>query len=710
MDIVDTSTELLDVLDEQAFASLDQAEAQRLIAQLRDVIRRHDHRYYVLDDPVITDPEYDALYAQLERLEDTFPGLVTPDSPTQRVGGEPIDAFRKVEHPEQLLSLGNAFDADELREWYARCQRGLATAFGDDVEPALTAELKIDGLAVALTYENGRLVRAATRGNGRVGEDITHNIRTIHRIPLQIPVGTDNGRTPPERIEVRGEVFMRKSEFAALNEGLIAQDETPFANPRNAAAGSLRQLDPSITAQRPLSFFAYGTGPVTNGDLPDYQHDVLGWLEQFGLPVNPHAERFDNIEHVVEFCEEWTARRDALNYEIDGVVVKIDRFDQQDELGMTAKEPRWAVAYKFPAREATTTLNEIIVNVGRTGVIKPEAVLEPVHIGGVTVSQATLHNEDYIQDRDIRVGDRVVVKRAGDVIPQVVRPITEARTGDEVPWTFPDTCPACGSEIVRLEGEADYYCLATDCPAQFIRLVEHFVSRDAMDIEGLGEKVAVQLVNAGLVASLADLYRIEVEDLLDLERFAEKSAHNLVDAIAASAHRPLSRVLYALGIRHVGQTVAELIVAHFASLDAIATATVDDLEAIDGIGAVIAESVVDWFQRAHNRQLIHNLKREGVNTKRLPEEAPPDEPGSAPAAGKTFVLTGSLPTLTRSDAASLIKQAGGRVTSSVSGNTDYLVVGANPGSKYDEASERGIPMLDEEELQAFLQGEPGDST
>ncbi|NBB74436.1 MAG: NAD-dependent DNA ligase LigA, partial [Bacteroidetes bacterium] len=332
MDIVDTSTELLDVLDEQAFASLDQAEAQRLIAQLRDVIRRHDHQYYVLDDPVITDPEYDALYAQLERLEDAFPDLVTPDSPTQRVGGEPIDAFRKVEHPERLLSLGNAFDADELREWYARCQRGLATAFGDDVEPALTAELKIDGLAVALTYENGRLIRAATRGNGRVGEDITHNIRTIHRIPLQIPVGTDNGRTPPERIEVRGEVFMRKSEFAALNEGLIAQDETPFANPRNAAAGSLRQLDPSITAQRPLSFFAYGTGPVTNGDLPDYQHDVLGWLEQFGLPVNPHAERFDDIEHVVEFCEKWTARRDALNYEIDGVVVKIDRFDQQDEL------------------------------------------------------------------------------------------------------------------------------------------------------------------------------------------------------------------------------------------------------------------------------------------------------------------------------------------------------------------------------------------
>ena len=513
MDLVDASTELLDALDERNLESMSREEARRLIERLREVIRHHDHRYYVLDAPVITDAEYDALYAQLEQFEAAFPELVTPDSPTQRVGGEPIDAFERVEHPEQLLSLGNAFDADALREWYARCQRGLASAFGEEMAPALTAELKIDGLAVALTYETGRLVRGATRGNGRVGEDITHNIRTIRRIPLQIPVGADNGRTPPDRIEVRGEVFMRKSEFEALNEGLVEQGETPFANPRNAAAGSLRQLDPSITAQRPLSFFAYGTGPVTNGDLPEYQHDVLGWLDQFGLPVNPHAERFDDIERVVAFCERWAERRDSLDYEIDGVVVKIDRFDQQDELGVTAKEPRWAIAYKFPAREAMTRLNDIIVNVGRTGVIKPEAMLEPVHIGGVTVSQATLHNEDYIQERDICIGDRVVVKRAGDVIPQVVRPVTEARTGDEETWTFPSTCPACGSEIVRLEGEADYYCLNTDCPAQFIRLVEHFVSRDAMDIEGLGEKVAVQLVEVGLVNSLADLYRLEVEDL-----------------------------------------------------------------------------------------------------------------------------------------------------------------------------------------------------
>jgi len=489
-------------------------------------------------------------------------------------------------------------------------------------------------------------------------------------------------------MEVRGEVFMRKSEFEALNQWLVDQGETPFANPRNAAAGSLRQLDPSVTAQRPLSFFTYGTGPVSE-QIPDQQHAVLDWLDQFGFPVNPHAEPFEDLEAVIEYCEYWTERRDTLDYEIDGVVVKVDRFDLQEALGVTAKEPRWAIAFKFPAREATTTLNDIIVNVGRTGVIKPEAVLEPVHIGGVTVSQATLHNEDYIQERDIRIGDTVVVKRAGDVIPQVVRPVVEARTGDEEMWTFPERCPACGSDIVRLPEEADYYCLTTDCPAQFVRLVEHFVSRNAMDIEGL-------------VRTLADLYRIEVNDLLHLEGFAQKSAENLVRAIEASKERPLSRVLYALGIRHVGQTVAELIVERFASLDALAQASAEELEAIDGVGSVIAESVVDWFRLDHNRQLVAALKQEGVNTERWPEEAPPEDEAAAPAAGMTFVLTGSLPTLTRKEATTLIKHAGGRVTSSVSGNTDYLVVGENPGSKYDEAQERGIRMLDEEELRALL--------
>jgi DNA ligase (NAD+) len=702
MDLVDASTALRNTLAERDLDAMDFDGAKPLVEQLRAIIRQHDHRYYVLDAPVITDAEYDALYTQLERLEQQFPELATADSPTQRVGGEPIDAFEKVEHPEQLLSLGNAFDADALRAWYERCQRGLAAAYGSNVSPDLTAELKIDGLAVALTYEDGHLIRGATRGNGRVGEDITHNIRTIRRIPLRIPVERSNGHTPPDRVEVRGEVFMRKSEFKALNEQLAGQGETPFANPRNAAAGSLRQLDPAVTAQRPLSFFAYGLGPVTGDAPPSVQHDMLAWLSHFGLPVNPHAERFSEIEAVVAFCEKWADRRDDLDYEIDGVVVKIDQFDQQAELGVTSKEPRWAIAYKFPAREATTTLNDIIVNVGRTGVIKPEAVLEPVHIGGVTVSQATLHNEDYIRERDIRIGDRVVVKRAGDVIPQVVRPVIEARTGDEQPWSFPDRCPACGSEIVRIDGEADYYCLTTDCPAQFIRLVEHFVSRNAMDIEGLGEKVAIQLVEEELVETLADLYRLSVHDLVGLERFAEKSAQNLVDAIEASKDRPLSRVLFALGIRHVGQTIAELIVREYASLDALEGASVDDLESIGGIGTVIAESVVDWFKLPHNLDLIQNLKSEGVNTERKAFEAPDGEATDAPVAGRTFVLTGSLPTLTRSEAKRLIQKAGGRVTSSVSGNTDYLVVGENPGSKYDEASERGISMLDEDDLRTLV--------
>lgn len=700
MNLVQASNELKLVLSNQEIAALSDDRAREMVERLREVLRAHNHRYYVKDDPVIPDDEYDALMRALQAIEAEFPHLATADSPTQRVGGAPIDAFDKVEHPEPLLSLGNAFNAEDLRAWYERCQRGLEETFGA-VEPRMVAELKIDGLAVALTYEQGRLAVAATRGNGRVGEDITHNIRTVHRIPLRIPASPTSEARPPDRMEVRGEVFMRKSEFEALNSRLVANGEDPFANPRNAAAGSLRQLDPRVTARRPLSFFAYGTGPTTN-DMPAEQHARLRRLEALGLPINPHAEWFASIDEVVDFCAQWTDRRDDLDYEIDGVVVKLDRADHRQALGATATEPRWAIAYKFPAREATTTLNDIIVNVGRTGVIKPEAVLEPVHIGGVTVSQATLHNEDYIVERDIRIGDTVVVKRAGDVIPQVVRPVPEARTGDEEAWSFPEACPACGSAIVRLPDEADYYCLASDCPAQFIRQVEHFVGRSAMDIEGLGERLAVQLVEAGLLHDVADLYRLTVDDLMPLEGFAEKSAQNLVDAIAASKKRPLSRLLHALGLRHVGLTTAELIVRHYASLEELAAASVEELVAIDGIGEVIAESVVDWFQVDHNRALVAKLSDLGVNVERLPHEAPAEEAAPTPAANKTFVLTGSLPSLTRREAKAKIKQAGGTVTSSVSGNTDYLVVGENPGSKYDAAQERGIPMLDEDALLDLL--------
>lgn len=691
MSLIDETRAVQESLEEVDLDTLSLEEAESLAERLREVVRRHDHRYYVQDDPLISDPEYDRLYRHLKELEVAFPDVRTPDSPTQRVGGEPIDAFDKHRHPQPLLSLSNAFDRTELREWYERCQRGLAERFGE-VEPAVVAELKIDGVAIALTYEEGRLEVAATRGDGTVGEDVTHNIRTVHRIPLRIPAGV-NGREPPEKIEVRGEVFMRKSEFEALNEELVAEGKQPFANPRNAAAGTLRQLDPSVVARRPLSFFAFAVGPMA-GASPSTHRELLRLLDDLGLPLEPNSERFEELDPLLDFCESWIERRDSLDYEVDGVVVKIDRHEYQEELGAIADAPRWAIAFKFPAREATTTLRDIEVNVGRTGAVNPEAVLEPVEVAGVTVSQATLHNEDYIQDRDIRIGDTVVVKRAGDVIPQVVRAVPDARSGEEEPWTFPDYCPACGTELVRLPDEADYYCQNSECPAQFKRLVEHFVQRDAMDIEGLGERLSHRLVDLGLIETLADIYRIDEEDLVPLEGFAEKSAQNLTEAIEASKDRSLSRLLFALGIKHVGKTVAETIIKHFMSIDALAETDAEALNAIDGVGPTIAESIVDWFEVDKNRRLVRELKAEGVNAERQPHEAPAESPESLPLSGLTIVLTGSLPDWSRADASDAIEQAGGTVTSSVSGNTDLLVVGANPGSKLQTAREEGTRIVD----------------
>lgn len=695
MSLIQDTRELQNGLDDIDVDNLSFDAAEKLADRLRAVVRRHDHMYYVEDDPVISDSEYDRLYRKLRVLEDTFPDVRTEDSPTQRVGGKPIDDFEKHEHPQPLLSLSNAFDGTELREWYERCQRGLADRFGE-VEPAIVAELKIDGVAIALTYEQGTLEVAATRGDGSVGEDVTHNIQTVHRIPLRIPVGSENGQSPPDRIEVRGEVFMRKSEFEALNDRLANEGKQPFANPRNATAGTLRQLDPSIVARRPMSFFAFAVGPVDNG-TPSTHTEVLDLLDSLGFPREDHTRRFDDFNGLQDFCESWAERRDSLDYEVDGVVVKIDRHDYREELGTIADAPRWAVAYKFPAREATTTLNEIIVNVGRTGAVNPEAQLEPVKVGGVTVSQATLHNEDYVRNRDIREGDTVVVKRAGDVIPQVVRAVPEARTGAEHPWEFPDACPACGTELVRLPDEADHFCPNSECPAQFRRLVEHFVQRDAMDIEGLGEKLSHRLVDIGLIETLADIYRIEKDDLTSLEGFGEKSAHNLVTAIEASTDRSLNRLLFGLGIQHVGKTVAKALVHHVRSIDELAEATVDQLNSIEGIGPTIAESIVDWFAVKKNRELVADLKSEGVNVHRQPHEAPNDEQGNLPLAGMTVVITGALPDRSRSDATDLLEQAGASLTSSVSGNTDLLIVGANPGSKLEDAREQGTSILEVEE-------------
>ena len=701
MTLVEASHEALERLGTTDFSSLAQEEASAIVEKLRELLHAHIYRYHVLDDPVITDPEYDRLFRVLQDLEKQFPELVTPDSPTHRVGGGVLERFEKVRHPVAMLSLGNAFDEEEVRAWYERCRRGLRERFGDDISPAIVAELKLDGLAVALTYDHGRLVVAATRGNGIEGENVTANVRTVPTVPLAIPAG-GSGVEPPDRIEVRGEVYIKKSAFDVLNERQASAGDKPYANPRNAAAGSLRQLDPGITASRPLTFTAYAVGPVAGTAVPRSQHELLEWLAALGFPVNEFTRRVTSIAEVVQIYERWSDERDGLDYEIDGLVLKIDDFEHQEALGFVSNAPRWAVAYKFPAREATTTLLDIVVNVGRTGAIKPEAVLDPVHIGGVTVSQATLHNEDYILDRDIRIGDTVIVKRAGDVIPQVIKSIPDARTGGETPWRMPAVCPACGNDLVRLPDEADYYCVSTECPAQFIRLVEHFASRGAMDIEGLGSKLAIVLVDRGLVKHLSDLYRLTQDDLLTLDNFGEKKAANLLAGIDASRHRPLSRLIYALGIRHIGRTTAELLVSKHASLDELAQATVEVLESIEGIGTVIAESVVDWFAVEDNRKLVADLRDLGVNTERTPDEEPPAAAEGA-AAGKAFVITGSLPTLSRSEAEALIKRAGGRVTGSVTGKTDYVVVGENPGSKLERAIELDIPRLSEEELRRLVE-------
>ena len=699
MNLVEKTRRLQKEFEQRSADSLDSERADRLAPELRDVLLGHAHRYYVEDDPLISDAEYDRLLEYLREIEGRFPELTAPDSPTHRVGGKPLERFQKVTHPEPLLSLSNAFSEDGVRAWYERCRRGLAARFGD-VEPEVTSELKIDGVALALTYEGGRLNLGATRGDGTTGEDITANVKTVASVPLRIPVPGSNGQdvTVPDRIEVRGEVYIKRSDFEKLNERLAGAGQNVFANPRNAAAGSLRQLDPSVVASRPLSFLSYSIGPAA-GNLPGTQSGRLQWLRQVGFAVNEHVKTFKDLGEVLRYCSHWTDRRDKLDYEIDGVVLKIDRLDYQNVLGAVSNAPRWAVAFKFPAKESTTTLLDIVVNVGRTGMIKPEAVLEPVEIGGVTVSRATLHNEDYILSRDIRIGDTVVVKRAGDVIPQVVKPIPEARSGTEKKWSMPKRCPECDSDLIRLPDEADYYCVASDCPAQFIRLLEHFASRDAMDIEGLGSKLSVVLVEKGLVTRLSDLYRIGLEDLLTLEGFAEKRARNLLSGIESSKARPLSRLLIGLGIRHVGKTTAELLAGEFPSIEDLASATVDGLTAVDGIGTVIAESIADWFALEKNKVLIRELERLGLRMRREDDHR---SDGSGKLEDLSFVLTGTLASMSRTEASDRIVREGGRVTSSVSSKTNYVIAGDDPGSKLDKARELGIEVINEDEFLQML--------
>ncbi len=656
------------------------------IEELRERVRYNNRRYYVEDAPEIPDAEYDALYRELESLEADHPELVTPDSPTQRVGGEPLQEFQQVRHAVPMLSLANARKIEELKEWDARVRRLL----GEDEEPRYVTERKIDGLAVSLRYEEGRFARGATRGNGTVGEDVTANLRTVRSIPERLD------DDPPEVLEARGEMYMTLEDFERLNRWQEAEGKPPFANPRNAAAGSIRQLDSRITARRPLTVYLYGIGE--GGDLYESHSGALDALRSYGLRANPY-KLHDTIESVMHECEEAARERESFPYQIDGVVVKVDSREQQRALGSVAKAPRWAIAYKFEPLAGRTKLKEIIVNVGRTGALTPQAILEPVSVGGVRISRATLHNEDYVREKDILIGDTVVVERAGDVIPQVVRPVPEERTGDEREFVMPTECPVCGEPVFRPEGEAVTRCVNARCPALALEHIIHWATKTAMDIEGLGEKLATRLFDLGLAKDVAEIYELKAEQLVPLEGFGEKSAENLIRSIEKSKEQPFSRVLYALGIRHVGNVTAGLISRRFSGEDLLRGVEVQRLTEIEGVGEVVARAVVDYFALEDNRALVERLMKTGLNFEREAAGAP-----EGPLAGKRVVITGTL-SRPRGYFVEKLEEAGGTFTSSVSKNTDYVLAGEEAGSKLERANALGVSVLDEagfEEL--FSQG------
>lgn len=666
-----------------------QADPARRAAQLREQLEHHNYRYYVLDSPEISDSEYDRLFQELKRLEEEHPEVSTPDSPTLRVGGEVQEGFRKAEHRVPMLSLGNAFDEDDLRAFFKRIRTLLDV---DEID--FVAELKIDGVAVSLTYEDGHLVRGATRGNGAVGEDVTANLKTIRTIPLHLR----QGPAIPRSIEIRGETYLPLSDFERINIDRGEQGLALFANPRNMTAGTLRQLDPKVTASRPLSFFPYAVGH-NEGISFKTQAETLEHFEGWGFRVNEHWRRQGSIEGVLEYCGGWLPKRNSLDYEIDGIVVKVNRLDYQDRLGTVSREPRWAIAFKFPGQEGTTRLLKILINVGRTGALNPFAVLEPVRIGGVTIRQATLHNEDDIRRKDIREGDWVIVKRAGDVIPQVVGPVVNKRTGEEREFRYPGACPVCGSPVIHPPDEAMAYCTNRLCPAQRIEALKHFVSRGALDIRGLGPQTLEKMAELGMVENPADLYSLSEEEVAALPGFKEKSAANLMEALEESKKRPFSRVLFALGIRHVGETVAELLAREFSGIDALMQADVERIEEVSGIGPEIAASVHAYFHEIEgNRMLVERLRQAGL---RLEGEG--SRPPEGPLRGKAFVLTGTLPNLDRKEASEIIKRNGGKITSSVSSKTDYVLAGESPGSKLDKAKNLGVPVLSEDDLRRMLE-------
>jgi DNA ligase (NAD+) len=653
------------------------------IAELRQKLEYHNYLYYVKDDPEISDAEYDRMFRELLELEKKHPELASPDSPTQRVGGEPLERFSKVEHHAPMLSLANAFSEEELRAFNRRVCNLL-----DREDVAYVTELKIDGVAIALSYQNGRFVRGATRGNGVVGEDVTANLKTVKQIPLRLKAG---GERIPE-MEVRGEVYLPLSAFSALNEERADLGLSQFANPRNAAAGAIRQLDPKVTRSRPLSFFGYAIGYIENGTLKS-QKETLETLQQWGFPVNTNYRWHDSIDGVLGFCRGWEPKRESLDYEIDGVVVKVDDLEDQKVLGTISRDPRWAIAYKFPGQVATTRLKEIGINVGRTGSMNPYAVLEPVRLGGVTIKLATLHNEDDIRRKDIRVGDMVVVKRAGDVIPQVVGPVLEQRTGKEKIFHYPDKCPSCGQPVAHEEGEAMAYCVNRDCPAQIFESLNHFVSRGAMDIRGLGPSTIWKLLELGFIHNAADFYSLTDEQLAGLPGFKEKSIRNLQAAIEDSKKRPFENVLFALGIRHIGEGVAALLTQTFHDIDGLMNASEEEIAGIMGIGPRIAESVYKYFKGAQNRKLVERLRKAGLKMEREKRVIK-----SGPLIGKTFIITGKLERMPRSAAEKWVEERGGTVLSSVSKKLDYLVVGEDPGSKLAKARKLGVIEITEKQL------------
>lgn len=653
-------------------------------AELRATLNYHNYRYYVLDDPEISDAEYDRLLRELEDIEKEHPELITPDSPTQRVGATPVGGFASVTHPIPMYSLANAFSDSDLREFDQRVR----TAAGHSkVEYIL--ELKIDGLAVSLQYVNGLLTTGATRGDGTVGEDITSNLRTLPGVPLRLQ--------EPYTLTVRGEAYMSKAAFARLNAEREEAGQPLFANPRNAAAGSLRQLDPKITASRGLDIFFYSLAAIAERPMPTTQEETLQLLRQVGFPVNQQRVVLSDIEEVIDYCHAWHQKRHALPYDIDGIVIKVNDLELQEQLGYTAKSPRWAVAYKFPAEQVQTRLLDIVISVGRTGTLNPNAVLEPVTIAGSVVSRASLHNADLIAAKDIRIGDTVIVQKAGDIIPEVVGPVPALRTGEEKVFVMPTTCPECGTPVVREPQEVAWRCPNGSCPAVLREGLIHFASRDAMDIEGLGPAMVSALLEADLVRDVADLYALQVEQLTALERVGQKTAENLLTAIAKSKENSLERLIFALGIRHVGAKGAQSLAAHFGSLDRLMEASAEELQQIPDVGSKMAASIINYFAADANRRVIAKLKSAGVNQRYLGTQAQ-----EGVLSGKTFVITGTLPGVTREQATQLIEQHGGQVASSVSKKTDYLLAGEKAGSKLTKARELGVPVLSWEELKVLL--------